>query len=407
MISQDGKVQTSPRGSISYPYGAAAMTRRLAEIESKSHSRSLRKELAANMKQEFQQAFADLQLPESLEQKASREGLTLYLSGGGFRGWGYLLMSQHRVSPYPIPIINGFHVMKREFHSTESIEDAAAEQAVFRVSKRRAKQVPAVAFLVNVLVEALPMIKDIRFCQGGVREGFLFDALDPKTKALDPLPVATGHYGTDSAGAIAELLWSTLPGKTELDRHVPKSLNRSVIRALADMMFVHSSLPKESTSLAGMYAPITGLLASAHGVSHTDRALLALMLFARWHEDLPPPHESAQERIRAILSVQEAFWCNYLGAVAALIGNAYPAGRIPVKRLQFSAKWSAGMGKNGMFEGVLLSITARKDDAMTSAGSINSDIEKIEAVGKKKNRIGGRENGYGVPVEVAINRNLA
>src|SRR5579859_1802410 len=75
-----------------------------------------------------------------------------------------------------------------------------------------------------------------------------------------------------------------------LDRSVPASFSAPVIRALADLLFVHSSLPKESASLAALYTPITGILTSTHGVSHKNRAFLALMLCQRWDGELPPPH---------------------------------------------------------------------------------------------------------------------
>lgn len=265
------------------------MSRQLAEIDAQAHSGKAQAELKRQMKQQFQQAYDELELPESLQHQAEHGGLTLYLSGGGFRGWGYLLMSQHKVSPYPIPIINGFHVQKREFQQTAEISTVAAEESIFRISKRRAAQVPAVAFLVNVLIEALPMIQHVRFCQGGVREGFLFDTLDPATKALDPLQAATAQYGTASASHIASLLISGLPGENDLGRYVPPTFTPAFVRSVADMMYLHCPVPKESRSLAALQAPLTGVLASAHGISHADRALLALVLARRWNVDLAPP----------------------------------------------------------------------------------------------------------------------
>lgn len=409
MIAKDGKVQTSHKGSFSFPYGAAALSRQLAEIDAQAHSGKAQTELKQKMKQQFQQAYEDLELPASLQQQAKHGGLTLYLSGGGFRGWGYLLMSQHRVSPYPIPIINGFHVQKRDFQQTAEISAVAAEESVFRISKRRAAQVPAVAFLVNVLVEALPMIQQVRFCQGGVREGFLFDTLDPATKALDPLPAATAQYGTPSAPHLASLLLAGLPGTNDLGRFIPSTFTPPFIRAVADMMYLHSPLPKESRSLCALQAPLTGALASAHGISHSDRALLALVLARRWNVDLAPPNHSAQQRLRAILSPQEVFWANYLGALALLIGNVYPAGRVvdPAKpRLVFSASWAKGLGKKGLLDGVRLTVQCRKEEAMTNPAAMNACVKEVEAVGKKKNRVGGRELGFGVPVEVEITRVL-
>ncbi|EXJ91381.1 hypothetical protein A1O1_04493 [Capronia coronata CBS 617.96] len=423
MIAKDGKVQTSPKGSISFPFGAAALSRQLAELSvsgSESASPSMQKSkngpattragLEADMKAQFRQAYEDLDPPESLREKAKRHGLTLYLSGGGFRGWGYLLMSQHKVSPYPIPIINGFHVTKREFQQTSQISALAAEQSVFRISKRRAAQVPAVAFLVNVLVDALPMITQVRFCQGGVREGFLFDTLDTATKALDPLPAATAPYGTACAGDLAELLFAGLPGQNDLGRTLPASLNAALIRAVADMMYLHLPLPKETRSVAALHTSLTGVLASAHGISHADRALLALTLCARWDGDLPPPYSDLQTRLQAILTQQEVFWAKYLGVLAGLVGAVYPAGRVDVARprLQFAARWADGLGKKGLNQGVVLQINCRREshnDAMTAPAALNPLVHELEKVGKKKNRVGG-EHGYGVPIQVEIERVL-
>ena len=418
MIAKDGHVQTSSKGSISFPYGAAAMTRRLAELATaspdqstrhKSHlpAKSPREVLQHEMKAQFCQAYEDLDLPDSLRHRADQGGLTLYLSGGGFRGWGYLLMSQHRTSPYPIPIINGFFVSKRDFQQTASMSAVAAEQSVFRISKRRAEQVPAVAFLVNVLVEALPMIQNIRFCQGGLREGFLFDTLDASTKALDPLEAATAQYGTSSAADLAALLWNSLPGANHHDRSLPPAFDPPFARAVANMMYLHHSLPKESRSLAALYVPVTGVLASAHGISHADRALLALTLCARWNADLAPPHENFKARLYAITTHQEGFWADYLGAVASLVGAVYPAGLIGAKhtRLKISAHWADGLGKRGLNQGVVLKLQCRRDDPMTCPTAVNKLVDNIEKVGKKKNRVGG-EHGFGVPCEVRIERDL-
>ncbi|KIX03646.1 uncharacterized protein Z518_07199 [Rhinocladiella mackenziei CBS 650.93] len=416
MIAKDGHIQTSPKGSFSFPYGAAALTRQLEELSTSSpdhHSKckstttpSRRAELAETMQAQFRQAYADLDLPESLQHKARHGGLTLYLSGGGFRGWGYLLMSQHKVSPYPIPIINGFHVTKREFQQTAEISAVAAEESVFRISKRRAAQVPAVAFLINVLVDALPMIQQIRFCQGGVREGFLFDTLNAATKALDPLLAATNQYGTSSATELSDLLFSGLPGANIYDRSLPSTFTPSFVRAVTDMMYLHLPLPKEGRSIAALHAPLTGVLAAAHGISHVDRALLGLTLSTRWNVDLPPPYANLQARLRAMLTNQEVFWANYLGALAALVGAVYPAGHIGSRpRLQFAARWADGLGKKGLHMGVVLDIKCRRDDAMTVPVALNPLVHEIEKLGKKKNRAGG-EWGFGIAIEVRVERVL-
>jgi retrograde regulation protein 2 len=404
MISKDGQVQTSSNGSISFPYGAAALTRRLDLVESQGDN--AKEGLARSMELDFKAAYRDLNIPESLRAKAEQQGgFTLYLSGGGFRGWGYLLMSQSNISPYPIPIINGFQVSKDDFQSITTVQHVAAKQEIFRVSKRRAAQVPAVAFLINVLCLAIPDIKEMRFCQGGVREGFLFNSLDQQTRAMDPLTAASARYAKPSAAETADLLLDAIPMQSQLGMQVPTCFNKPLLRAVADLMYEQSIMSKESTSLAALYAPITGVLASAHGVSHADRALLALMLCQRWSGELAPPHESLQDRLRQTLTRQEVWWCNYLGKVAGLIGEVYPAGRIEGTRLAFKAEWASGLGKKGVADGIRLIISTKRGDPMTSAEVLKDASEGIEDVGKKKHRVGG-EHGFGIRVEVQLGRDL-
>ena len=293
----------------------------------------------------------------------------------------------------------------------ESAEHAEQQSGkgsgIFRISKRRAAQVPAVAFLVNVLVDAIPSIRDIRFCQGGVREGFLFDSLPKEVKAMDPLTCATQQYGPSSAAKIAELLYDALPlDDKELDRSHPSSLTPVLCRAIADLMFLHQAIPKEGRAMAGLYAPVTGVLASVHGVSHVDRALLGLVLCARWEGEVAPPHDDFVLRLQGILTSQEGWWSGYLGAVASLIGCVYPAGIVPSgsgkERIKLKAKWAEGLGKKGLEMGVRLMVRCVEGDVVTSKeGGMRGWVEEVEKVGKRKKR---ERMGAGVRVSVGVER---
>jgi len=97
------------------------MTRLLDDIstDTKTDAETARSDLRTTMVAQFRTALHDLALPHDLRHQAKHRGLTLYLSGGGFRGWGYLLMSSHRIRPYPIPIINGFCAPVKDFKDTE------------------------------------------------------------------------------------------------------------------------------------------------------------------------------------------------------------------------------------------------------------------------------------------------
>lgn len=391
ILEGNGGVRTSPR-SFSFPYGAAALKGRLEQIRDNGKEK---KELQVEMMWNFQQAYKNLGVPQQL----AEQGLDLYLCGGGFRGWGYLLMEQASVNPYPIPIINGYRVRKEEFHDTASVLETVSEEVkVFGVSKRRASQVPAVAFLVNVLADALPDIQNIQFCQGGVREGLLFDKLPLEIRAEDPLLAATRPYATPSADVFQRLLSSALPTSS------PASFTPQLLSALANLLYSHSSVPKESRCAAAMHSTTSGLLASANSLTHVDRALLALTLCERWDGDLAPTDQLLHHRLRRCVSAEEAWWCQYLGRVGMLIGDVYPAGRVSANgdrwRVQLKSHMDMVSKKKGCQSLLRLQVYWNQDApaGLVQRDELSEHGENIEKAGKKKKWV----EGHGVKVEVAI-----
>ena len=408
-----GAVTTCPRGSFSFPYGAAALSARLDEMKKGSKARE---ELKAEIIKNFQHAYKKLQIPASLVEAAqARGGFDLYLCGGGFRGWGYVLMAQSKIDAYPIPIVNGFRVSRGDFYNTSAVLKTVSneETRIFGVSKRRASQIPAVAFLVNAVVEALPMINTIQFCQGGVREGFLYDRLPVETKAQEPLLVATSRYAPRSVNAIRELLIAALPSSSScLAAAGPPELFSSsspVLAAISDLLFAHSPVHRESRPAAALHSTTTGILAYANSIAHVDRAALALVLAERWSGDLPQAEQVFQQRLCRVLSAQEAWWCQYVGRVAALIGTVYPSGVVPEGewRVRFETHWDVETKKKGRTDVLCLKIVVNNTCKLNGEMMRNSlrDLgEKIEKIGKKKNWVESmeEESRYGVRIGVNI-----
>ncbi|KAH7393762.1 putative sensor of mitochondrial dysfunction Rtg2 [Cadophora sp. MPI-SDFR-AT-0126] len=421
MLVQGGTIRTSPRGAFSFPYGAAALTRKLEELtagkskdEAEKALHTFREEMTAN----FLDAYKRLEVPADLVEKAETDGgFPLYLSGGGFRGWGYLLLYQSQVhgQHYPISLINGFSAQKAQFEDTKSLEEVArTAHRIFRVSDRRRTQVPAVAFLVNVLARALPHgIKEAHFCQGGVREGVLFQELPPSIRKQNPLEVATAPYSRPSAAAISELLLSAIPGPEHSTaaggRRFPESIGAYVVRAFANVLYVHSVMSKETSSTAALYSTSTGLMSTSHGVSHSDRALLALMLEERYQGVLPPREVDFKLRLRELLTAEAVWWTRYMGKIGFLIGALYPAGFIDQykPRVGLTARWSKDLGKEGAKDGLELTVSIEKveKDPMKLKETLEDAVGVIEKVGKKKNWIGGRE-GWGMAVKVIVTEDL-
>ncbi|KAL3460255.1 Ppx/GppA phosphatase family-domain-containing protein [Aspergillus heterothallicus] len=405
VIAKDGVVTTCPKGSFSFPYGAAALTARLEQA--RRMGGRAESELKEEMKKNFQDAYQHLEIPQSLLESSKAEGrFDLYLCGGGFRGWGYVLMKQAEVSPYPIPIINGFRAKRDDFHNTAAVlHEVSDSERIFGVSKRRASQIPAVAVLIHVLMEALPTITHIQFCQGGVREGFLFDKLPREIRAQDPLLAATLQYAPPSANQIKQLLLSALPEHASPIKasHPPSSLSPHFVAALTNILYAHSRVPRESRTAAALHSSTTGLLASTNCLSHAERAMMALALMERWTGDLAPAEESYMHQFRRCISAQEAWWCQYLGRVAALVGEVYPAGRVPKEqwKIQLATTWDQVIKKKERRDLLRLKVQWNKDLTATSGTTgqwLQDQAEKVEKAGKKKSWI--RE--YGVRLEVTM-----
>jgi len=119
MMVQGGSIRTSPLGAFSFPYGAAALTRKLEELtagKSKDDAERALDKFREEMKTNFLDAYKKLEIPMELIEKAKSDGgFPLYLSGGGFRGWGYLLLYQSQVHGhhYPISLITASQHKRR------------------------------------------------------------------------------------------------------------------------------------------------------------------------------------------------------------------------------------------------------------------------------------------------------
>jgi retrograde regulation protein 2 len=406
-LMNDGEkgVRMPESGAISMPYGAAAMSRRLAEADKDDTLAELKAEIRTAVKNTFE----SLEVPTDLAQAtAEQSGYTLYLSGGGFRGWGYLLMSQHHVQPYPIPVINGFKAVREQFIKTEEMKTAAVaalqneDDEVFRVSDRRASQVPAVAFLINALCEAIPNIYQVRFCQGGVREGYLFSSLTREVQSQRPLVVATQQFSCDTSHTILGLLKDTIPPEyfSSDSKNVENIFTPDLLEAFANMMYFHSTHSKDLQASSALRSTTSGVLAGVHGLLHESRTVLGLLLCARWGDEVPPIDETFKRSLEKLVTSSVFLWfIRYLGSTAALVAAVYPAG-VPngqlAQRLRLEFSWRKEAGKKKTQ--ILLRVGLAKD---LDRDEFEKEIKNIEKIGKKKNWIGGKD-GIGFKVQVSV-----
>lgn len=396
IVTDNGDVQMCEKGSVSLPFGAAALSKRLEAVGSVMNTeyKAFEQEVVADLKA----AVKDIDIPKALLDLATTpEGLRLYLSGGGFRGWGFVLMSEHEIRPYPIPIINGFRTTKDLFHDTKAVQAAVFKEdtpEIFRVSARRASQVPAVAFLVTCLAHALPSILDVYFCQGGVREGMFFSQMDPSYRKESPLVTITKAHAPESTEQLATLLRESIQASPSADE--PPTFNNNLLTAFVQGMYVHMANVKDLRGGAALRSTTTGIFSAAHGVSHEQRALLAILLCERYggYNSISPTEQDFYRRMLQLLPDSTRWWCMYLGRVAAVLASIYPAGLIRKEKVKISVQWTITKKDN---EKLCVDFRLEKEPDELDEG-LNSALKKVEKAGKKKHWVGGQ--GHKVLVTV-------
>ncbi|OAK94005.1 Ppx-GppA-domain-containing protein [Phaeosphaeriaceae sp. SRC1lsM3a] len=393
IITNNGEVRISEHGSVSLPYGAAALSKRLEAAGSASSQgyKAFEHEVVADLKA----AVKAIDIPKELLELPN--GIPLYLSGGGFRGWGFVLMSEHQIQPYPIPIINGFGVYEQIFHNTEAVQAAVRKEdtpEIFRVSARRASQIPAVAFLVTCLEQALPRVRDVLFCQGGVREGIYFADMAPEFREESPLVTVTKSYAPPSTAQFTFVLNQVARRASELNgRDV---FGRSMMLAFTQGMFAHMANVKDLRAGAALRSTTTGIFSAAHGLSHGERALLAILLCERYggYGSISPTEQDFYKRMLQLVPEDTKWWCMFIGRVAAVLACVYPAGMIRESRVSINTEWSVTKKDN---DRLCIDFAFEKTPDELDEG-LHAALKKVEKAGKKKNWVAGR--GYKVSLTV-------
>lgn len=382
----DGNIEMGP--SVSFPYGAAALMSELSKTSSHG-SESLQSEIASRLRNALDN---DLHIPTAQWEAARRnEGFNLYLSGGGFRGWGHILMSQEAAQPYPIPVINGYTVLESRFYS--GLELGSVNSSTFRISSRRASQVPAVQSLIRALKRAQLPISQVTFVQGGVREGLLYSGLPISIRAQNPLVASTAAYAPTSAAKITGLLRDAMPYKFEPE----------LLEAIGNLLFVHASLPTDNRAAAALRSTTTGILAGAHALCHRDRQLVALILCERWGGDVSDIDLGFLDSLHS-LHKPLSWWAKYIGRVANGIAMLFPAGvvRDDERTVTIEAGFPSGKDLDSA-DRCWINFVVHRSDVEQTVRAWARDLEKL---GKKKHWMDGRK-GLKVDVQVKVDAFVA
>jgi retrograde regulation protein 2 len=361
----------------SMPYGAAKLT---AALNTQSTAHSTKTELRSSMTETFE--FMKMKFPRLKEQAEHEHGVTIYFCGGGFRGYGSMLMHTDPIQPYPIPAIGGYTVPGNRFVQwQEMLKANNYDGKIYGMSKRRREQFPAIVTVVQALVDAVPNIKQVTFCSGGNREGVLYMKLPPDLRESHPAPLLPGGQSSDHGlvHAVVDKITSALPAG------YPSIFSAELLHYIARNTWIDMGDPADANSAKALHNPISGLLAGLPGLDHQLRAILALTMCARWGTDIGPTDRILYNNLRALIGPERSWWCEYIGTISGLLANVipvFPAHAEVLDVISLNSSTSHGLGKKGHNVGIRLriSLATKKDGA---AGPGRGEMEGMfKSVGK-------------------------
>ena len=213
------------------------------------------------------------------------KGRTLYLTGGAWRAIARILLEQ---TNHPVHIIDGYEVEADKVLQIASVLSGLSDKTLLKIeslSPRRAGTLPFAALVLRALIEK-GQPESVVFSGFGVREGVLLSTF-PGFPARKPDLLIEG------AAAIGERSRHFPPGCEEMIRWLDplfRSIRggtdarerklRRVAGYLADIArFDHPDYRAEHALTNILHLPLGGL-------SHADRAYIALAVFIRYNGKL-------------------------------------------------------------------------------------------------------------------------
>ncbi|KAH6608659.1 retrograde regulation 2 [Trichoderma cornu-damae] len=315
----------------SLPYGAAKLMRVL-----QNHPEDVQATETAKLRDGLSELYADLcskfpalQAIRAANERGEEALVDVYMCGGGFRGYGSMLMHDDPISPYPIPSSNTYSVRGSRFKETTRLlqVNRSYEGKIFGLSKRRRQQFPAIVTVVEAFVEAVPYLGWVTFCGGSNRQGALMMKLPRDIRESNPLDVLASVQGgeTEVFDAILGKLSESLPPNLAHSRFP------SIFNTGSGLLFVRQAWSRhghdaDSNTSFAVHDAISRDT-DCPGLTHLVRALLGLGIAARWGGHLGPLDAQLHRGLQRILEergTDASFWAQYLGAVAGVLAAVFP-----------------------------------------------------------------------------------
>lgn len=255
---------------------------------------------------------AVLEAIENVRWLRNEGGRTFYAVGGAWRSFARLHMEQ---AGYPLHIIHHYDIPADEARAVArliAVQSAKSLEKMPGVSRRRIDTLPLACLALDRLLAALKP-RNVVFSAFGLREGFYYSRLSDNERARHPLIAFAEEQGAGwrrfdlSPMEIFDWLSPAFVGESESDR-----ILRTAACHLSDISWNdHPDYRADQAYVRVLHLP-------APGMSHRDRALLAMALTYRYKSD--PKTATIETALRLTDGKGRAF-ARRLGACLRLAYN--------------------------------------------------------------------------------------
>ena len=219
--------------------------------------------------------WIDRQL-EGVEWLGGRNPTSFYAVGGAWRSLARIHMVE---TEHPIRMVHGFGLARREAENLCDMvtsADRSSLETPADISNRRVETLPVAAMVLKGVLDRVAP-KSVVFSAFGLREGWLYDLLDAKERARDPLMVACRDplLAPRRSDALADFLvdWTAplFPDEGRAGRR-----RRRAATLLSDIAW------REPPDHRAWHACHRALYLPIGGLGHADSAFLAIALVTRY-----------------------------------------------------------------------------------------------------------------------------
>jgi exopolyphosphatase / guanosine-5'-triphosphate,3'-diphosphate pyrophosphatase len=255
---------------------------------------------------------AVLEAIESVRWLREETGKTFYAVGGAWRSFARLHMEQ---AGYPLHIIHHYEIATEEARAVArliAVQSAKSLEKMPGVSRRRLDTLPLACLALDRLLATLKP-RTVVFSAFGLREGFYYSRLSEAERARHPLIAFAEEQGADwrrfdlAPSEIFDWLTPVFGGESDGER-----LLRLVACHLSDISWNdHPDYRAEQAYVRVLHLP-------APGMSHRERAVLAMALAYRYKSD---PKSAAMDTALKLSDGRARTFARRLGACLRLAYN--------------------------------------------------------------------------------------